>query len=606
MRRVNEMLIKHRIYLLLSLVVLIGSAYHGLLPGMTGDNVSYYTTTGYVDCLADKQEIFDIFNCEGPGGEAGSILTSNIPIYTASSIIARLSGSDASASYMLVSVFLMSIAIYLGFKFFYYFISSKLLSVFGIFLFVTSIHTLSMRGFGGTYWGFLLLPGLLFLSLKIFDRFVSSKRLKTGVIALGLMVVLDSILIFQDGYTLVLVNVFIAAFVLAQMLIKRNLKKSSMFVAILLFSLFLASVLFKTVYGTDIAGSSPPDFFRSMSADIVTFFLPTSNHFAWDLIGIGANWKSLWGDGSNTSNYIGIVGMFGIISSFIVLKNKNLRTDPKLLGLVIAAFVCLFMSLGPSLKVYDTKPESSGNTVSYKSYLMAQKEATITLPLTDRLYSTTPAIESMRAVYRWKYVSVVMLLCLSLFMINKLMAGNKRSIVWLPVVLFLFTLDFIAPYRFVQDNFSRNDQVNSFNLDVLYPLEALLPDDANVLFIPNAIGGNDFLVTYLSPLLDIRTENVGGDKGLKLAREQRDNIITHLLDKKDYTTNDKLSNELVRSGVDYIVVPKFDLRWDSYSWPPGEIYEGYYSVTKLLEESEIEKITEEEYFDVYVLPAANR
>ncbi len=598
-----ELVKRYRIQILLTAVVIIGLAFHGLLPGMVGNNVGHYTTEGFATCFVNDDQQANFFICDSQGGDVGASLATNVPFVGSITVLTTYTTVSVSDSMTVVGTIFMIFAVVFGYKFYNYFVTSKYLSVLGIFLYVASVQVLGTRGFGGTYWGFLILPAIMYIFARLFDYAISSKAIKNTIILLASLTILNTLLIFQDGYTLVLANIFGLAFAVAYIALKRRFKAPIIFILGVGVSIFLASVFYEAIFGAGIAGSSPPDFYRSMSADLVTFFLPTENRFLWNLLGIGADWKNLWGDGSNTISYIGIVGLLGLAGAFIVVKSKKFRVEPKLVGLILAAAIGFGLSLGPSIKVNNTKPETITGTVSYRSYLMPSEEATLDLPFMDRVYSKTPGLKSMRAVYRWQYLGFISLIALSMFTLNQQFIHKKRFTPWLILFILFLVVDLLPPLRTISDNIERARQVDSFDAQVLEPLDLVLPENVNVLFAPNAVGGNDFLANYLAPQLGITTYNVGGDKSLATARETRPEIIKQLLDDNNYSLGGPgLLDELNEVGVEFIVVPKFDLRWNAYSWPPASEHEDSEVVNKILKNFKgLITISDQEYFTVYEL-----
>jgi hypothetical protein len=81
---------------------------------------------------------------------------------------------------------------------------------------------------------------------------------------------------------------------------------------------------------------------------------------------------------------------------------------------------------------------------------------------------------------------------------------------------------------------------------------------------------NDYLANHLAPRLRLYAYNVGGDKNQILSEPLWPDSIKAL--RAHATEIDGLAPLVVaalRSGdVDAVVVPYFNLRWDSYGWPP--------------------------------------
>jgi hypothetical protein len=116
--------------------------------------------------------------------------------------------------------------------------------------------------------------------------------------------------------------------------------------------------------------------------------------------------------------------------------------------------------------------------------------------------------------------------------------------------------------------------MDSFNQDVIRPLQHNLKPGERIIYYPNSRGNNDYLANYITPELDAWSYNVGGDKALAISLPQMPADIVNLLKADDNVKNipivsgSYMKTALEKGLVDKIIVPTFDLRWDSYSWPP--------------------------------------
>jgi hypothetical protein len=110
-------------------------------------------------------------------------------------------------------------------------------------------------------------------------------------------------------------------------------------------------------------------------------------------------------------------------------------------------------------------------------------------------------------------------------------------------------------------NFNQAQQIES---ELVSDLKQDLGDKEGVLFVP---AGNDFFANYLSSRANFRTFNIGGDKNLEMAIAGRGFDFRAIsLNPADYD-----QETLSYLGVQYLVVPHFDMLWSPHSWPCGQI-----------------------------------
>lgn len=106
--------------------------------------------------------------------------------------------------------------------------------------------------------------------------------------------------------------------------------------------------------------------------------------------------------------------------------------------------------------------------------------------------------------------------------------------------------------------------LDQFHQDVVVPMKTHLQVGDRVLFVPSI---NDYMANYISPMVGVRSYNVGGDKDLAHARSSWPGSVLAAVTSKQLT-EDHIKDIIETGVVDKVVFTFFSLRWDSYNWPP--------------------------------------
>lgn len=332
---------------------------------------------------------------------------------------------------------------------------------------------------------------------------------------------------------------------------------------VILLSNLLAVLVYKILFlsGGDYAGM-PADFYRGQGVDLITLVWPSSEYYFANKLGLASQFSNLdfFGDGSNiASNYLGLLLILGPI--VFIKKFKLVTYDWKLYGLLMGLVITFILSLGPSLKINDHTRVKESDIITFSNYLMPKGVATLDLGI-DRLFTQTPGIKNVRAVYRWNHVVRLILLILAALLLTSVYAKNRKLAYF--IMLLILIDNFPSAVANLDGYRARYSQFEQFNLDVIEPLKKDLVSNEKVFYVSDE---NDYLADYLSIKTNTNSYNLGGDKQIILAAEAWPKQIVNFRQGKDVQQN--LEELLQQKIVDVLVIPFFNLRWDSYVWPPS-------------------------------------
>jgi hypothetical protein len=304
----------------------------------------------------------------------------------------------------------------------------------------------------------------------------------------------------------------------------RTLDRNRLIVAVLYLLLLLVpgaiynSLVFQVGHG---GGSIAVH--RGQGVDLITMFVPTqASILLARVLRVGpAAWDgfAFYGNGQNsTPNFVGVTGPALGLVTVILAAFKRLQMRRLILTLGIIWAIGFVMSLGPSLKVDDTRPTASikpGFTV----WEMPAEDATLALP-TAFLFKL-PVLQAMRYTYRWQLMSRFALVALVGIAAAQLSIRRTVLAAILSVVVVLENMPAavlaaqIAPIR----NREWGQELMS---EVVMPLRPYV-ENSRVLLLPAA---NDYLISMIAPFTKTYSYNLTFDKEIKRIKPLQPPLIT--------------------------------------------------------------------------------
>lgn len=484
------------------------------------------------------------------------------------------------------------------------FISGCLLSL----IYLTLPIVWNHAGYSMLSIGFALLPLYLYMSFKIIYQLLNTKIYSRDWWIKALEFIIISILsIFMDGYTFVMYFaacglIGAVAFIRGDISRKKIIFQS---LPVILFSALVSYILYTKYVGTSIFQSPPIDFFRGWGVDVIMLLIPSQGiSWLWDSLGISASRSAnqFFGDQSvwMTTFSLPLI-IAGVVGYYLARKHRYA------LPLLLVAIMGLYFSLGPSLKVNSVRPVDDKGNIMVQGPMMPSEVAL--LPTGNAIfYEHVPGFKNMRSTYRWTGLMLAALFGLTVLFVLSV-SSKKSGILIKALIITLIVASNLPniPKKF-ESEMKLYKEIHQMDAD-LSSLNKYLVNGTKVLFAPP---GNDFIVNYIAATGNYFTYNVGGDKNLEIAYKSWPQQIKRLSlsDQEKFFIQD-LQAILLHHISDYVVLPYFDLRWDSYNWPPSKDKiairkEKFLQVINTFKQNSLFVVKEEELYAVISLsPYAN-
>lgn len=571
-----------------SYFLLVGVSYcsllylYGMLPGHINEISSMWSMAGETRGLVNRG-LLTFGYVKNMGGPLGFPFVAGLPFYYLAAFISVISGLSSYMSSLVAGIIFLLVALVSMVYLLRRLGVNRFVAVICSYLFLSLSMNYGQARYGSMMYGFVLMPLYVlidFLFINYLRRDGLSRYKTAGFFLLYTFV--KTFALFMDGYSFVISSTasffIMAAFVGGNYVSRRNVTvnkgrwflKSNVLAGVSIF--VVAHLIALSLYKLYVPGGAsysimPLDVFRSEGADLITFLVPGHGLWFLDWLGLTRWWdyRAFYGDGCNVLyNYLGYTILFMFVGFFSLREKKSYFVK----ALVVAGFFTLVMSIGPSLKINDTRTsfEKSGHVVT-SDYFMPEEAATLNLH-TGFIYLHVPGLKNMRVLTRWLLLfKFVMLICAGLFL--TFLVEKKKYI--LAAFLIVFSLlemqpDVLAINSQYQKNYA---EMVAFD-PVLSSLKKYVHKNDRVFFLSDE---NDYMANYICSDLDIRCYNNGGDKNMELSWKYLPREIQYLRRYKrfpPYIINSVVASAMSRGLLDVLVIPFFNLRWDSYKWPPTE------------------------------------
>jgi hypothetical protein len=441
--------------------------------------------------------------------------------------------------------------------------------------------------------GFALLPFYFGVVLRVVDPPVSNWR-STWMFGMA-MILIAVLALFMDGYSYML---FVAAMVGYASLLAMNSRESRRHILTRASPWMVGSVVAPYfVYTAYVGGSTYEreslDLFRAFGVDLTMLIRPTKHaHWLWDQIGFSAvrPESTFYGDASvHITTFL-----LPLVLLVLIAALWRRRIPWRAWMLMLIAGCSLYLSLGPSLKVNSTRPTTNASAADVAGGMPAGEAIGPTG--NAWLFENLPGFKNMRATYRW--IGLTFMGLWGALVILSSLDEDTQTKPWLkvamPIALFLMT----TPNLYVH-TLQANEQYAIFkSIDELSvgELRAQTHAGDRALFIPV---GNDFVVSYLAPRVDLRTFNTGGDKNLRMAQQYWPESIRRLLTSPPSALS-CTARGILRSGdADVLVLTPLDLGFGLSS--NVSLYRAHQQVLAELEKDRMFAVHRGRYFSSVTL-----
>ncbi len=566
----------NKLLLALSFSLIVGLTFiYGFVPGLhVSDFVQGLAT------IADMQSLINhgFFSyLQNTGYPLGAPFTGGLPttyLATFLAIILRLTPYTAYclSGIIIIIVSFSSLTVLckkLG--------ADKYIAIAVSFLFLLLSFNYGQVGYGSTMFGFMLLPAYLLTDYFYFDYFqkYEERTVKKTLFLTSLYIAVKVISLFICGYTFTIAatfsSLYLVFYCIKSFIETKGLKQMSAPILGFIAAYGIAVFLYYTyIPGVSSYGVMPVDFFRAEGVDIFSLLIPPQGYsHLLDVAGISRNYGgpfAFYGDGNQVLyNYLGYSVVSSFITSVFAIRNKK---NLFIKTLLVAGVIAFFLSLGPSVKFYNVRPNFGADiqTITFQDYLMP-KEAALFDTHTGFLYQHIPGLKMMRAVYRWiLFPKLVMFIIISLGL-SALIAENRKWYRYLVFFLIVLMIAEIFPnLKKLNARYSANfSKKQALDQSLIGDLGRFVHKGDKIFFVSSE---NDYLSSYMCSTLDLTCYNVSGDKNQVLSNMYWPKEIKEM---RQYQNINENAFSLMKSGdLDKLVLPYFNLRWDAYSWPPTE------------------------------------
>lgn len=559
----------------LAVCILLGTLYlvllsiYGLWPGYINNLSATYLMAANTKSLANHG-LFNFTYCNNYGLEPGYPFLMGLPFIYITSFLKICTGITPQAANGLTGALFVWFALYLAYKLVCKLGVNQYISVFMAFVYLASFINYGQSGYHYMMYGFILLPAYIYLDIIILDSFFVKQKPLISTIFFS--AIFKSFALFMDGYSFVISSLATAVLLSFYLIKYKNWTKALKTLTCLLGAYLIAVFLYKWYVPAHANYAQMPiDYFRAQGVDIYSLFVPGRDLFFPSKLGIATTWNAaaFYGDGSNVKfNYLG----YSLLClSLYALFLKAVPFQVK--ALAIAGLLAFYLSLGPSLKVNDPKPPLSKSTFTMNDYLMKKSAATLDLH-NEFIYKKVPGVNMMRAVHRWLLLFKLCVILLAAVSLTHLFY-QKQVLVCFGLIC-LITIEIMPDLSQLHSIYSDYyDMKQNFDSTVIKEARSKIPKGSKIVFISNE---NDFLGNYISAKVDTKAYNCGGDKNQAIVMSSWPKSILELT--KHNNINENAYSALSSNQANIVILPHFNLRWDSYNWPPPKEQQDWHTIAK--------------------------
>lgn len=512
-------------------VLLLLLVLHGTLPVVNAPNMLVQASfPGRAMCLEETGSFFKL-TCARIGYPIGYRNIEGFPIVAGVALIHRLTGIGlVDAVQVFYSLFILVGGLSLSW-WIWRMSGSLVAGLLSTLLYYGSVFLLAYTFLADLYPGLLLFPFFVVGGIVILDALKAA--LEHGdaprliLVSIAQVAILEfAVLVSGYVYVIAVLTLGIWCLVAAVTASRESRKHIPGHVGLLvLFGVLLVApgLIYQTLIFRAPTPASSLDLMRGQAVDLMTMFVPTQRWLLFaQLLHIGPpswNGAAFYGTGQNSNfNYVGVITPLAGGAAVLMAALRKLRLRRAIITLGIVWLAGFVLSLGPSLKVADTRP-AGASTSAYSLWEMAPEWATLAMP-TEPLYRM-PLINTMRYTYRWQLMSRFALAALLGLFIAQLYSRSKLLAAVLCLLATVESMPTAVLHAQQTPTFNRA-YGEAFKAQVLIPLAPYV-ENQRVLFLPAA---NDYLIALIAPFTRTYSYNVSFDKEMRRIQPLQPRPIT--------------------------------------------------------------------------------
>lgn len=536
-----------------------------LLPGSLANAQYALGDAAFAQCIANTGEILHCRNFGYPGGSPKPF---GLPVSLLALVAGGGDGQVALADVRWAHTFVMAFAFAGACAFFARLVSNRWLGIAGALLYLASPAVLMQSSYGALQLGMALLPTYLLVDASL-PRALRDGRPGRVALAWLLVAAVRTWAIYLDGYSFLFSGLLAGCWFLASGIARREIARTLVVLVAYGVAAGVAALAYKAYIASDSLQSMPLAFYRAAGVDVMTLVLPPRGHPVYGLLGLdhGFTPARTWSDGSALmGTFLGYATLPAVLVVALQAWRRRRPPAPGLLALLAAGSLALLLSLGPSLKVADYRPEGA----QAPAYSMPEDAATASLP-TAKLYTSAPGIRNARALARWLVVTRLALVALVVCAAACLL--RRRRGAWLAVGLLLLAAVEVMPGKRYSLHVGQRIHGHAHwvynDLSADFAAGTRQGERVFLLQLHEGAGGNEFVANTLCARADVACYNAGGDKASVMVRKDWPAEI--LAAKAGRDVPGQLASAFAAGLVDVVVVPYVDLRAIVYGTKAGEV-----------------------------------
>lgn len=549
--------------------------YLGVLPGVSLPSLRVSVWAGQVQDLANNASLLD-FSFDSYCYPAGAEANEGFLVF----ILARffmLFGADSLLSLSL-SFFVLYTIGFIALVFFLRFVSKNaLVTLLAIVIYYLLPFLTASDEVVPIFFGLLILPVSLLTDFLILECLKKSKPLKWNSVRTYLFlfaIFASKLALLSTGWYIGFMGCLVSGLFFLLVILFDVRKKSlgrmpTKLWKYLIYVLLPWGIAVGLTYLVTADGTSSISYglerLNGSSLDVASMVLPSSDQFISNIVSLDRVVPSgymLTGDSAFWSNYVSFAMLAGIIIMLVKEKGRN-KYNVALLIVIVSCFV---LAIGPSFKFLALVPSEDR-----PMYNLPFSSGTL-FPWYP-IFSMFP-FSLMRTTYRWVFFVILLVFILFVRFMRASFAQGKKQRILALVLCALCIISFLpnrSPIDIVYEKRHNYVMAVQQRNDIVAEIKDFVKEGSLIAICNYGGSDNAYLTATIATALGVQTYSGSGDKAVALSRNQIPKKISYVQNTQD--ADDIVINlrVAIEQGLecDYLLLPYFDLRYDTDFWPPN-------------------------------------